>query len=380
MPYAREAFETLGETVVLDDRAIAREAAHDARILAIRSTTRVDSALLAGSAVEFVGTATIGTDHLDTAFLDSAGIQWRYSPGCNANSVSEYIAAALLCLATRNRFTLEGKTIGVIGVGNVGRLVVEKASALGMRALENDPPRERAEDGGQKAKFVALDHMLAEADIVTCHVPLTFEGPDATFHLADETFFAKMKQGCIFINSARGRVVDTAALLSALDVGKISHAVVDTWEGEPAYSRELLERVALGTPHIAGYSFDGKVTGTLMVYRQACAFLGVEPVWNPEKLLPAPSVPHLTIAPNKLVSSSEDQILWDIVRQVYDIEADDCRLRETCVNDSHARALSFSRLRKNYPMRREFRFTRIAGADASSGLAAKISRLGFLAA
>ena len=396
MPYATEAFGTLGETVVLEGRAITAEDVHDADILAIRSTTKVDRALLDGSSVKFIGTATTGMDHLDTVYLDHAGIEWCCSPGCNANSVSEYIMAALLCLANRHGFRLAGKTIGVIGVGHVGSLVVEKANSLGMRVMLNDPLRQKKEkgerrtayhadamgkqgrrqkNGRQMAEFVDLRETLAEADIITLHVSLTREGPYATFHMADETFFAGMKPDCIFLNSARGAVVDTDALLTALDKGRVRSAVIDTWEGEPAYNKDLLERVDLGTPHIAGYSFDGKVMGTMMVYREVCKFLGREPSWTPDSLLPLPAVPELEIDASPL---SDEKTLWTLVRQVYDIESDDHRLRHGPDDDAcHRHVSHFDHLRRHYPVRREYRFTRVILKHASVGLRKKISGLGF---
>ncbi|MFC1453356.1 4-phosphoerythronate dehydrogenase [Verrucomicrobiota bacterium] len=286
MPYAREAFSTLGCPVVLDGRAIAANDVRDAEVLAIRSTTRADRALLDGSAVRFVGTATIGTDHMDISYFERAGIRWCYSPGCNANSVAEYVAAALLSLADRHGFGLRGKTMGVIGVGNVGSLVAEKARTLGLRVLPNDPPRAARE--GTALPWVSLDRVLAESDIVTLHVPLSREGPDATFHMAGREFFHRLKPGAVFLNCARGAVVETDALIEALVGGIVSHAVIDTWEGEPEYRTELLDRVDIGTPHIAGHSFEGKVMGTVMVYREVCRFLGLEPTWSPEALLPPP--------------------------------------------------------------------------------------------
>jgi len=376
MPYAREAFGTLGETVVLDGRAIRPADVRDADVLAVRSTTRVDRALLDGSAVRFVGTATIGTDHFDVGYLEQAGIRWCSAPGCNANGVSEYMTAAWLCLAERCGFRLEGRTLGVIGVGNVGRLVVAKAAALGMRVLPNDPPRARAEAGldprPSTHPFVSLDRVLAESDLLTLHVPLTREGPDATFHMANEPFFARMKPGCVFCNSARGAAVDSDALLSAMDAGTVARAVVDTWEDEPAIRADLLARVDLGTPHIAGHSFEGKVEGTVRVYREACRFLGREPDWRPDALLPPPTVPDVTV---RAAGRSDESVLREVVGPVYDIEADDRALRRAPA----ARTLAdhFDDLRKHYPVRREFRFTRVHPVGATPSLTAKLAALGF---
>jgi len=358
LPFAHEAFTTLGDVVLKEPRAITADDVRDVDILAVRSTTRVDEALLADSAVRFVGTATIGTDHMDLGYFERRGIAWCYAPGCNANSVAEYVTAALLCLADRNGLALADKTIGVIGVGNVGSRVVPKAQALGMNVLLNDPPRERAEGAGAPV-FRSLPEVLAQSDIVTLHVPLTREGPDATWHMADEAFFAALKPGAILLNSARGAVLRTDALLGALSDGTVAHAVIDTWEGEPAHRPGLLERVALGTPHIAGYSFEGRVNGTVQVYREACRFLGVEPTWTPDALMPEAPVP--VVALDATIQGPLEAALHAAVSRIYDIEADDRRLRDSCVDDEAARGTAFDRLRKQYPVRREFASAEVRG-------------------
>lgn len=395
MPFAMEAFSTLGDVRIMEGRDIAAGDVKDVEILALRSTTKVDGGLLEGSKVRFVGTATIGTDHLDLGYFDQAGIRWCFAPGCNANSVSEYVTAALLTLGERHGITLEGKTIGVVGVGNVGSRVVAKARALGMRVLMNDPPRERAEVRSQKAEsripesteikangktsidvdpFVSLDQVLAEADVITMHVPLTKEGADKTWHLADEGFFTKAKKGLIFLNAARGSVVDSGALVRAMESGQVSHAVLDTWEGEPAYRQELLAKVDVGTPHIAGHSFEGKVMGTVMVYREACRFLGVPATWSHEPLMPPALVPVLEV---DAAGRSDEAVLREVVKRLYDIEADDRRFRETAVADDKVRAKAFDRLRKDYPERREFHYTTVRVRNVRPQLQAKLEGLGF---
>jgi len=385
MPFAMEAFSTLGDTRILEGRHIKPEDVRETEILALRSTTKVNRELLEGSKVRFVGTATIGTDHLDIAYFDKAGIKWCYAPGCNANSVSEYVTAALLYLACKHGFTLRGKTIGVIGVGNVGRLVVQKARALGMRVLLNDPPRERAEASGQWAvssgqngeeapHFVSLDQVLAEADIITVHVPLTKEGPDKTIHLADAAFFKRAKKGLIFLNAARGPVVDSSALIHALDEGQVSHVILDTWEGEPNYRLNVLAHVDIATPHIAGHSFEGKVMGTVIVYREVCKFLGVPATWSHESLMPPPLVPEVRVD----VAGRDDQsVLREVVRQVYDLEGDDRRFRESAVLDENTRMKNFDHLRSNYPERREFQYTKVKLNGGSNDLRCAFTGLGF---
>lgn len=377
--YGMEAFSTLGKTVGVNGRSICSQDVRDAEILVIRSTTRVNKNLLEHSQVKFVCTATIGMDHIDTAYLDERGIKWCCAPGCNANSVAEYVSAAVLTVACRKNFSLSGKTIGVIGVGNVGSLVCRKAEALGMRILRNDPPKARqtrqiraetVENTGNS--FVDLNRVLAESDIITLHVPLTMDGPDATFALADKSFFDRMKPGSIFINTARGAVMNTEALLAAMKKGIVSDAVIDTWEGEPDFSMVLLNQAAIATPHIAGYSFEGRVMGTVMIYKQTCEVFGFKSVWTPDNLLPTPAVPEIEI---KTDGRPDEVVLNDIIRRVYDVESDDARFRafdgNKCISGH------FERLRSDYPIRREFRFTRVNVEDASPPLKNKIAGLGF---
>jgi len=371
MPYAAEAFGTLGDVVLLDGRAIRPADVQDADLLITRSTTKVTRDLLQGSRVRFYGSAVIGTDHIDIPWLEQAGIPWSAAPGCNAESVSNYVTAALLWLGGRQGFQLEGKTLGVIGVGNVGRRVCAKGRALGLRVLSCDPPRQRVPDDAEARAFVSFERVLAEADIVTCHVPLNRAGPDRTHHLFDAAAFDRLRPGTLFIDAARGEVLETDALLRALG-GRVAHAVIDTWEGEPHYRPDLLARVDLATPHIAGHSYEGKVNGTLMVYEQACRVLGVAPTFRP--CLPPPPVPHLVL---RVAGRPDETVLSEAVLQVYDIAADDRRLRASCGPDAGARAKAFDRQRKEYPMRREFHATTVQLSQASDALAAKFSGLGF---
>ena len=392
IPYAEEAFRPLGNLIILEPEEITADRVRDADALIIRSTLRANRALLEASRVRFVGTATIGTDHLDLAYLDQAGITWRAAPGCNANSVAEYIMAALLCLGQRHGFALDGKTIGVIGIGNVGRRVVQKAQALGLRVLQNDPPRRAAENN---AVFLPLEQLLAEADIMTLHVPLTKTGPYPTWHLADRRFFEQLKPGIVWLNAARGAVMDSDAFLEARANGKVACAVLDTWEGEPAFRTDVLARADIATPHVAGHSFEGKVMGTVMMYHALCRFLGIAPTWTPEDqlpvdLLPPPPVPEIRLdlpamqatrsspMPKGPAVLSEEAALWRAVQAVYDIEADDRRLRAGASTDPKTRGAHFEKLRKDYPIHREFRFTRAVLPGGHHRLKNKISGLGFM--
>ena len=363
MPLAPEAFRTLGEVSIIDGRTLRREDIKNTTILGIRSTTKVNHQLLHDTAVQFVGTATIGTDHMDIPYLEQHGIEWMYAPGCNARSVAEYITAALLHLAVTYHQPLQNQTLGIIGVGNVGSKVAKQAEALGMRTLLCDPPRARKEGNGA---FCDCKQVLAESDFVTLHVPLNREDPDKTMHMANETFFQQMKPSAFFLNAARGAVVDTQALIQALDVSQIKAAVIDTWEGEPDISQELLARVAIGTPHIAGHSFEGKVNGTMMVYEAACRFLQRQPHFDLQEHMPAPTLPR-TPFPH---TQTDIQNLQQLVMRVYDIARDDAQLRQTIEHGG------FDHLRRNYPIRREFACTTVTDI-ADPKRAHQIEALGF---
>jgi erythronate-4-phosphate dehydrogenase len=388
IPFVREAFGSLGDIVLLPGRQIDAAMARDADALLVRSVTPVNAALLDGSRVRLVATATIGTDHVDEAYLRQRNIGFTSAAGSNANSVAEFVVAGLLELAHRQGFRLRDKTLGVVGVGNVGSRVVRYAEALGMQVLQNDPPRERAEvgravpsaphSGGRLRQpslpnFVSLERVLAEADLITVHVPLTRQGADATFHLFDKERLAALEERQpILVNTARGAVVDNKALLKAIDGDWVRGTVLDVWENEPAISPELLDVVDLGTPHIAGYSFDGKVNGTQMVYRAVCGFFGLSPTWQPP--LPPPEIPRIELS----VSSGDDDedVLRRIVRRVYDITADDGALRES-IRSPAGIGSSFDTLRAVYPVRREFFNTELVLRGAGDGLRKKAVALGF---
>ncbi|MEI8243103.1 MAG: 4-phosphoerythronate dehydrogenase [bacterium] len=373
MPYAAEAFGTLGAVVLRDGRAITAADVRDADLLITRSTTRVTRELLAGSRLRFYGSAVIGTDHIDIPYLEQAGIPWSAAPGCNAESVSNYLTAALLYLGGRHGFQLEGKTVGVIGVGNVGRKVVAKAQALGLRVLACDPPRKRDASDTAAREFIALEELLAASDIITCHVPLMRDGPDRTWHMLDRAALSLLRPGAIVVNAARGEVLRTDALLEVLG-SRVAHAVIDTWAGEPNYRADLLARADIVSPHIAGHAYEGKVNGTMMVYEKACQVLGVVPDFRLQ--LPPPPLPEWS---GDAAGRPDEDVLRDAVLAVYDIMADDRRLRASCGTDAAARAKAFDRQRKEYPMRREFAATTVRLRNASAALRQKFRELGFRA-
>ena len=372
IPFVRECFSSIGEVEVVAGREMTPGVVGEAEVLLVRSVTRVDSDLLAGGGVRFVGTATIGFEHIDVEYLARNNIGFASAPGSNANSVAEYVVAAMLNVGQRHKFQLEGKSIGIVGVGNVGSRVEKKARALGMRVYLNDPPLQR-ETGD--VKYVPLEELFG-CDFITLHTPLTFEGIDKTFHLADEKFFKSLKTGCVFFNTSRGGVVDTGALKAAKESGKLEAIVLDVWENEPNIDTELLEMVDIGTPHISGYSLDGKVAGVIMIYKTACEYFGIEGGKTIGDFLPEPAVPQLEVTPK---AGAEQEVLLGAVEKIYDIREDDLRLRQVLNTPAEKRGEFFDGLRKNYPVRREFQNTRIiiATEGTEKRLTKKLKGIGF---
>ena len=360
IPFVAQCFSSIGAVEVVRGREIKPSVVADADILLVRSVTRVDSGLLAGSKTRFVATATIGFEHVDVDFLRDKGIGFASAPGSNANSVAEYIVAALLTIGKKHNIYLGGKSIGIVGVGNVGSRVEKKARALGMSVYLNDPPLHRKTGD---AKYLPLEELF-KCDFITLHTPLTFEGIDRTFHLADERFFKSLKKGCTFINTSRGDVVDTAALKGAIKSGKLGAVVLDVWENEPNIDTELLEMVDIGTPHIAGYSLDGKIVGTIMIYKAVCEYFGVKAKFEIGTFLPEADVRELKVNPN---IGSEQDILRETVERIYSISGDDLRLRGILGMPTNKRGSFFDGLRKNYPVRREFQNTQIVTATDDTG-------------
>lgn len=323
IPYILEKLGVLADEVVTRRGSeISADDVRDADALIVRTRTRCNEQLLKNSRVKLVVTATIGFDHLDTDYLEQAGIQWINCPGCNAGSVAQYVECSLLLLEQYKGLPLQGTTIGVVGCGHVGSKVKDVAERLGMHVLICDPLL-------GEAGFVSLDTIEHEADVITFHVPLSHEGPYATYHLADEAFFHRLSRVPYIINTSRGEVVDNQALLAALQEGRVRDAVLDVWEGEPKLNEELLQRVFIGTPHIAGYSADGKVNADNMAIDALCQYFHLP---HPGKIVP-PALPadfRYTGRPLELYNPLED-----------------CRqLKEA--------PQAFELLRNNYPLRREF--------------------------
>jgi erythronate-4-phosphate dehydrogenase len=366
----QEAFSSLGHVTLIPEQEITPKEVRDADLLITRSKVKIDAALLDGSRVSFVATATAGIDHLDIDYLNARSIAWAFAPGCNANSVAEWVIAALLRLHVATGAALDGKTIGIIGVGHVGSRVAALAPALGLRALLHDPPRAALEPGPM---WLDRDALLAESDIVTLHVPLTDAGPYATRGMVDCRFLAAMKPGSIFINTARGEVVDEECLRLGLEQQWIDHALLDVFACEPDVDPRLASAAFLVTPHIAGYSYEGRVRGTEMCYRAACGFLEMEPRWAPP---PRPTDPARTLDLDPR-GRADLEALADVALRAYDIAADDRALREGLGTSEAERRRRFQQLRAHYPDRREFSAHTVRLAAAAPALELKLARLGF---
>lgn len=345
IPLVDEFFSSLGEVIRLPGRTMTAADIHSADALIVRSVTKVNEALLAGSQIKFVGTCTIGVDHLDQDYLAQREIPWTSAPGCNANSVVEYVYAAL-CHLDINWLPVK---FGIIGCGNVGGLLYKRLKAQGVDVRCYDPNLSLAKN----PDLTSLDEVLS-CDVISMHTPLVMEGPFPSYHLLGRSELLRLKPGAVLINAGRGAVIDNHALLDVLKNRSDLRVVLDVWEPEPDISLELLDKVILGSPHIAGYSYDGKLNGTEMVYRTLCKQLNISPEASLANLVPKLENNELRIEGEQ---KSIFHIAQQLIKQVYDIAADDKRLRETArkaVDGAINFGEGFDNLRKHYPKRREF--------------------------
>ena len=364
IPFLRGALEPYAEVVYLPGAQTTPEVVRDADAIITRTRTICNEALLKGSSVKVIATATIGFDHIDTAWCEANGIAWSNAPGCNSWSVKQYICSVLAVLAQRYGLRLDTLTLGVVGVGNVGSKVADAGRALGMRVRFNDPPRARAE--GPEA-FTDLDTVIAGSDIVTVHVPLTRGGADATWHLFDAGRLARMRPSQILINSSRGPVVDNAALKDTLLKGGLKAAVLDVWEGEPDLDPELVGLLDIATPHIAGYSADGKANGTTMSVRYLARQLGLPLADWTASGVPAPEQPlRFTI---DAAGKSAQDVLTEAILYTYDVRRDSDALRGALG--------AFERLRGDYMIRREPSAFTLTLVNGDAALAARLGTIGF---
>lgn len=333
IPFVDHLFEPYFDVVYLEGKEITFEDVRDADALLIRTRTKCNASLLEGSSVRMISTASIGSDHIDHAWCDEHGIHYATASGCNATGVMNYVFSALYGIAARKSIDLEGKTMGIVGVGNTGSRVAAMARHIGLKVLLCDPPRAEAE--GPDA-FCSLETLLAESDVVTLHVPLS----DRTRRMADEGFFAAMKPGALFINTARGEVVDEGALIRAIP--RLGAVIVDTWNNEPYVNSELVEMVDIATPHIAGYSYQGKQNGTALAVRALARFFSIEPLYD---FFPETPLAELEAIKLNLKGKSQGDIA-SVLSYNYPIFTDDFLFR---MNPS-----GFENLRRNYSYRREF--------------------------
>jgi erythronate-4-phosphate dehydrogenase len=362
IPFLKGTLEPYAEITYLPGSKITAADVADADAIITRTRTKCNAALLENSKVKFIGTATIGFDHIDYQWVEGMGIGWTNAPGCNSGSVKQYMAAAFSLLIKEKGVSLKGKTIGIVGVGNVGKKVAEVAKAFGMNVLLNDPPRQRAEGGN----FVSFDEVVAKSDIITFHTPLNREGEDKTYHLFNKSLISKLKRGVVICNTCRGEVIETEALKEALQQGVVSEAIIDVWENEPSIDLQLLDNVFIATPHIAGYSLDGKANGTAMVVQALSKHFDL-PLkdWFPATI-PAPEQSEIRV---EVLQRSVEQMLADVVLHTYPIRRDDKTLRQSVE--------TFEDQRGSYPLRREFEAYAVINQDLPVDLTQVWTDLGF---
>ncbi|ODS15588.1 4-phosphoerythronate dehydrogenase [Pseudoalteromonas tetraodonis] len=364
MPLVEQFFKDMGEVERFDGRQLTPEQLIDVDVLLTRSVTQVNSELLAqANKLSFVGTATIGVDHIDTDLLNAKNIDFTSAPGCNAIAVAEYVISSLFALSQENASPLSGKTIGIVGVGNIGSCLAHKLKALNVNLLLCDPIKH---EQGLLTEHVELDELLAQSDIVTFHVPLVKTGTHKTLHMLDKKRLTTLKPGLTLINASRGDVIDNQALLEVMEAGAELDLVLDVWENEPNILTELLEHVRYASVHIAGHTLEGKARGTQMLYQSLCELKGVNAIKSLDDFLPPPAIKKVALG-----NSFSETDIARLVHLVYDVRRDDGILLRHLTDEG------FDSLRKNYPTRREFSTVVVEGD--STELAA-LAQLGFTTA
>ncbi|WP_372964616.1 4-phosphoerythronate dehydrogenase PdxB [Marinobacter sp.] len=372
IPLLDSFFGDIGEIRRVTGRTLNRSQVEDADILLVRSVTKVNRELLEGTRVRFVGTATIGTDHIDVEWLKEQGIGFTAAPGCNARSVTEYVLAVVSLFADQlgidDWSTL---SVGIVGAGNVGSELARVLDRLGFGVKLCDPPREEDESGSDE-EFVCLSDVL-KCDVVTLHTPLTRTGDHATYHMVSDQELAALSSEQLLINAGRGEVIDSEALMRRLTQANAPVVALDVWENEPRINPELVDRVWLATPHIAGYSLEGKVQGTEMVYQALCRFLGLPVRKKAGQFLPEPALSKMSFTRNAV----EDEAIRLALSACYDPRQDDLRLRRTMKGSQDERAEAFDRLRRDYPVRRECSSLKIQLKGSSKSLQDRFRAMGF---
>lgn len=363
IPFIEGILEPYCEVFYAAGGHINNEMVKDADALIIRTRTKCNEQLLNNSQVKLIATATIGHDHIDKAYCAAQGIKWVNAPGCNARSVEQYVAAALLYLHVHHQVELKGQTLGIVGVGNTGSKTAKVAEILGMKVLLNDPPRARLETD---VAFVSFQDIVTLSDFICFHVPLNRDGIDKTYHMVDLPFIERVSSKVFLLNACRGEVIDNQVLKSALNQHQIQGAIIDVWENEPAIDTELMDLCNIVTPHIAGYSADGKANGTENSIRAVSKFFGLG--LNEWKCLNIP-VPHNLEIIIDGSGKSDEQILFEAVHYTYPIEKDDEKLRKF--------TNTFEKQRGEYPIRREFSNYRVDLSNGSERVKKQLKTLGF---
>jgi len=340
IPFLHGVLDPVANVIYLPGKEISRDHVRDADALIIRTRTKCNKDLLDGSRVRFIATATIGFDHIDKEYCKLKNIVWQNAPGCNSSSVEQYVLSALLIISAKKKFSLTGRTIGIVGIGHVGTKIARIAKLLGMKILLNDPPRQRQEGSSE---FVSLEKIQEESDIITLHVPFTMTGQDKTYHLVNKKFLDSLSNRVNLINTSRGEVIDEKALKESINLGRLGAVVLDVWEKEPLVERDFLEKVDLATPHIAGYSLDGKANGTRMSVRSVSRFFNLElDDWSVNSLpIPADNIINIDAA-----GRNTESIISEVVLKTYNVLDDDANFRKS--------PDSFEKQRENYHPRREF--------------------------
>ncbi len=373
IPLVEEFFAELGSVVRVAGRDMHPEMLKDANLLLVRSVTEVNQSLLQGSSVEYVGSATIGADHIDLDYLGQNGIGFSNAPGCNADSVVDYVLSALLNLAAETGVSVEQRNIGIIGVGNVGRRLQQRLQAMGCTVLLNDPPRAE-QDGAED--FHSLDQLIQQCDTFCLHTPLTKGGAYPSYHLFDDARLAKLRHGSWLINAGRGGAIDNNALSKQLQRRRDLQVVLDVWEDEPHINTGLAQKVRWGTPHIAGYSVEGRSRGTEMIYQSVCDYLKRPVDQALSGLLPEPMLTSLEL------SKQADDVARRLANLVYDLREDHQRLAQM-IDQSQQSGIDnslgqgFDLLRKTYPPRREFSSLEITGPGANGTVGRRLQSMGF---
>ncbi len=373
--HVAQAFSQLAEVTLCNGREITAESIHEADVLLVRSVTPIDANLLEGSQVKFVASATSGQNHIDSDYLQRNNIGFAHAKGSNARSVAEYVMSSIFVLADQHDFKLKEKTLGIIGCGEVGSRVVELLETMGVQTIMNDPPLKDAIGNNANAgeKYRDLQEVLS-ADIVTLHVPLTEDGSYPTQQMVNAGFLDKLNDDVILLNTSRGSVIDEVALRAHLESHHNMKVVLDVWENEPDIDTDLLTHTSIGTPHIAGYSIDGKLRATEMIFRSVCEYFKLDAAWQAVTELPDENMPELNLNADV---DDEDAIQMAILTS-YDVRGDSAALRRLPEVDIEHRGRYFDELRENYTVRREFTATAIRLTENKKTLAKKLRQMGFI--